>query len=596
MHHKLCYLFACLFFVNALAAQNTCLNASRVEVLPVFFVPQNVAFPDAADQKSRIQQHLLWAQKRFKEMLGNRSTFSIADTGSITYFGKRQDSYYKAQPDRGAAAYLEELLPYIGYTRFNCPYVILVIYIDYNYNFPLAGGRTLNGGINSGGGVIIMSGADLKFSAIFQSTLQHELGHGFSLPHIDSYGYDMNSNASIMSYNLTHQTNFFEPSPTPGILIAEDIRNLSLNNLALPDLEFDSTKDIPAGYNIYPHVPLVGIMDIPGQPPYRITVTTTSGETYGSAAGNLVQNEIKLSYPGMPFAYDQQNMWHSGEVPGWATVTIKFPVTVTLDKVGLHTQHSGIYQKADSVRIDRYNNNNFTRVLERPLPGVDEYIAFAPVTDSVFRFHFKPGTSKMVTIRGIEFFNNNEVVFPPAVPYALRDPQRKLLPSKTALNAPADSSIINAFTTQLSWGGLRSAMYKLQIDTCKDFCQPITETIVTNTSFTYNVPVAGKKYYWRVKGLNNTEQGFGEWSNIRHFVHKAVSVYYFTGNGSYFTASNWQNNAMPPNPVTAGIEVRIISGAGKECLVDKAVTFANGSKLTITANTKLKLGENLVVK
>lgn len=577
-------------------AQTPCLSASRLEVLPVFFVPQGVSFPDYQDQNNRIRQHLLWAQTRYKEMLGQRPTFKIADTGSITYQGTRPDTYYKSFADRGAAAYLEELLPYLGYTRFNCPYIFLVIYIDYTTNFPLAGGRTLNGGINTGGGVIIMSGADLKFSPIFQSTLQHELGHAFSLPHVDSYGYNMNTNASIMSYNPTHQTNFFTPSQTPGILIPEDIRNLSLNELGFPNLDFDSTADIPVSYSIYPGIPLVGIMDIPGQDKYNLIASTNSGETYNSAAGNLIQNEIKLSYPGMPFEYDYQNMWHSAEVQGWASVDIKFPFVVTLDRVGVHTQHSGLYQKADSVRVENFNNNNFVVITELPLPDVDKYFSFPPVTDSVFRFSFKPGVTKMVTIRGIEFFYNNEPVFPPRVPYILRNPQKHLLPSKPNLSTPADSTLLNSFLITLTWNGQRSINYKIQIDTCKDFCFPIINDITNTTNYTFSVPVTNKNYFWRIKGLNTIGQGFGEWSNIWKFTHQSTAVYNFIGNGDYFNSTNWENNNMPPNPIPSGVEVRINSGSLNECVINQIVTFQAGSKLTIVSNSKLRLMHNLVIQ
>lgn len=577
-------------------AQVGCLNASRTEVLPIFFVPQGVAFPDFAEQKNRIEQHLSWSKTRYSQMLGGRSTFNVADTGVITYHAARPDAYYKSFTDGGAAAYMEELIPALGYTRFNCPYVMLVIYIDYTTNFPTGGGRTLNGGINTGGGVIIMSGADLKFSPIFQSTLQHELGHAFSLPHVNSYGYDMYTNASIMSYNPSHQTNFFTPSPTPGILIPEDIRNLSLNDLALPGLGFDSTLDIPAGYNISEGIPLVGIMDIPGQKDYKITVTSNSGEAYGSLAGNLVQNEIKLSYPGMPFAYDQYNMWHSDEVPGWASVVVKFPVIVSLDRIGVHTQHSGIYQKADSIRIERFNNNNYIPVLQQYLPGVDEYISFPTITDSIFRFHFKPGVSKMVTIRGLEFFNRYEPVFPPRVPYILRNPDKNNLPSRPMPGLPLDNASIQSFLVPINWTATNVPFYKMQIDTCKDFCSPLLEIYVGFTSFNYRVPFTGKKYYWRVKGLNNVGQGFGEWSSIRQFYIQPAIVYNFIGNGSYFDASNWENNSMPPNPVPPGSQVNIKSGPSSECILSQPLTFSTGSKLIVETGSKVLLTQNLVIQ
>jgi hypothetical protein len=36
----------------------------------------------------------------------------------------------------------------------------------------------------------------------------------------------------------------------------------------------------------------LGPMDIPGQPPYRSDVTTSSGETYGSRVQNIVAGRL----------------------------------------------------------------------------------------------------------------------------------------------------------------------------------------------------------------------------------------------------------------------------------------------------------------
>ncbi len=91
-----------------------------------------------------------------------------------------------------------------------------------NDGWPAGGGRPFNGGFNTGGGIVIMSSNGLDRAPNFQSTLQHELGHAFGLPHVDVYGYDMQTNMSMMSYNPSHHTNGFEPSATPGRFIPED--------------------------------------------------------------------------------------------------------------------------------------------------------------------------------------------------------------------------------------------------------------------------------------------------------------------------------------------------------------------------------------
>lgn len=91
-------------------------------------------------------------------------------------------------------------------------------------------------------------------------------------------------------------------------------------------------------------------------------------------------------------------------------------------------------------------------------------------------------------------------------------------------------------------------------------------------------------------------QGFGEWSNIRLFRPLLSAVYKFIGNGSYHNATNWENNNTPPNPVSSGIEVTILSSNNSECIIDQPVTFSKGSKLTLGTDCKLRLAQNLFVQ
>ena len=78
----------------------------------------------------------------------------------------------------------------------------------------------------------------------------------------------MKTNPSIMSYNPAHHTNGFDPSPTPGTLIPEDLRGLAKNQRVFPGLRFDPRRDVPAGYHLHPLVKL-GPMELPeaGPPP-----------------------------------------------------------------------------------------------------------------------------------------------------------------------------------------------------------------------------------------------------------------------------------------------------------------------------------------
>ena len=213
---------------------------------------------------------------RYREMLQGRSTFEIADQVPTTYYSTKPRSYYQAQPEGAAPEFVSELLDFFNLNRFNCPYIFLVLFISPEFEFPYAGARPLNGGVDTGAGVVEISSYHMDNRPTFQSTLQHELGHGFGLPHVDVYGYDMNTNVSIMSYNSAQWTNYFEPS-NPGASIPEDIRALALNKLVFDNLVFDPMWDIPSGYLMAKDVVPLGPQDIPNnlligvQTPERLT-------------------------------------------------------------------------------------------------------------------------------------------------------------------------------------------------------------------------------------------------------------------------------------------------------------------------------------
>ena len=267
----------------ALAQTPAPLLRPGIKVLPVFFVPLG-ELPPTDTQMTNLMHYLTWTQQRYRDMLNNRATFDLATTRPIVYRGRETTAFYRSQLDGGAAQYVTELLGFVNYDRFNCPFVFLVMYMSPINEFPAGGGRPLNGGFNTGGGVVILSSYTLDRTPNFQSTLEHELGHSFGLAHVDVYGYSMSTNRSIMSYNLANWTNFFAPSPTPGILIPEDIRGLSANKLAFPTLEF-LPSDVSAGYQIRTAAPL-GPMDIPEQASYQSSQLNSATYRLSSALGS----------------------------------------------------------------------------------------------------------------------------------------------------------------------------------------------------------------------------------------------------------------------------------------------------------------------
>jgi hypothetical protein len=234
---------------------------SRVRVLPVFFVPQDQDDPTPSQRRALIR-HLRWAQARFERLLDGASTFELARKSAEVYRAHYPLAVYRSLKD-DAAQYVSELLAAYGVNRFTCPYVFVVILVNPCEDTPAGGGRPCNGGFNRGSGVLIMSSYGLERATPFQSTLRHELGHSFGLPHVDVYGDSMGRSRSIMSYNVLHHTAGFRPSEHPGGLIPEDVRALAANDRVFANLEFDPKTDAKS-YRLRRAVAL-GPMEIPDE-------------------------------------------------------------------------------------------------------------------------------------------------------------------------------------------------------------------------------------------------------------------------------------------------------------------------------------------
>jgi hypothetical protein len=404
---------AALCVVGTAGAQ-TPFPPEQVDVLPVFLVPQGEPLP-SPQQEADLMAHVLWSRERFHEMLGCRSTFAIAGGSPHVYHGNHTIEYYEQQPEQSAPLWTSELLDHYGHDRFTNPYIFLIIVMNPAANFPVGGGRPCNGGFNTGGGIVIMSSFALDHIPNFQSTLQHELGHAFGLPHVDVYGYDMQTNDSIMSYNPAHHTNGFEPSPTPGILIPEDIRGLAYNDRVLPRLAFDPAADVPPGYDPAPPVWL-GPMTIPRQVDNAVVAATPSGEAYGSSIQNVVHGQIKPSAgPGITF--DPATMWHSAvSESGWVTIRLVFPLPVHVDRWVIHSQHSGAYHAAEHAQILAWIEGKEVVVADQPLETVDAEVVFEAAESDAWTVHLEAGTSQQVVVRGLQFRLGDLEVFPPFIP------------------------------------------------------------------------------------------------------------------------------------------------------------------------------------
>ena len=248
---------------------------ARVQVLPVFFVPKGQQ-PPTESQVDLVTQHLRWAQTRYGELL-RHDTFAIAEQGPKIYFSQHPTSFYRDGIVGSASQFTAELLADLKCNRFNCPYVFLVFVSNDDPTFSRCGARPLNGGFNNGGGIVEMTcdftrpdGFQAEHPAGLQNTVQHELGHAFGLSHPDVYGYSIQTNDSLMSYNPALFTDGFTPKQRLGILIPEDLQRLSLNKRVFAEYRFDPARDVPPGYTMkeavgFPPMAFPGQEAVPGQ-------------------------------------------------------------------------------------------------------------------------------------------------------------------------------------------------------------------------------------------------------------------------------------------------------------------------------------------
>lgn len=391
----------------------------RIAVLPVFLVPLDKK-PPTRDQALRLMRHMKWAQTWFRNGLSGRDTFELAKDVPDVIRLKKPIEFYK-QLDKGQSAchFVSELLDHYGFSRFKCPYIFCLVVVNPSERWPIGGGRPINGGVNRGGGMLQISSFALDQIPNIQSTLRHEIAHACGLPHVEAYGCDMKTNPSVMAYNTSHRTNGFNEAKHPASLIPEDIRVLALNTRVFPKLKFDVAKDLPSEYRLFPQVPLIGPMKLPGHPDFDPILTTPSGEDNGSKVTFINREILPSTGPGVTFR--ARYMWASTKQPNRKVVlNLSFPAEIPLSSVMLHSQHSGKYNKAESVVIEARATEGFQLVESQRVEQADERVVFSQTTAQDWRFTFTTGPSQKICLRGIQYFLDETQVFPPWVPYRWR--------------------------------------------------------------------------------------------------------------------------------------------------------------------------------
>jgi len=362
-------------------------------------------------------RHVKWAQTWFRSNLSGRDTFELAKEIPDVVRLKQPIEFYK-QLDKGMSAchFVSELLDHYRVSRFKCPYIFYLVVMNPNERWPIGGGRSINGGINRGGGMLEISSFALDRIPNIQSTLRHEIAHACGLPHVEVYGYEMKTSQSVMAYNPTHKTNGFQEASNPARFIPEDLRALALNSRVFPKLRFDVAKDLPSGYRLFSQVRSIGPMNLPRHPDFDPIMTTPSGEDTGSRVAHLNRGIVPSAGPGITFR--GRFMWSSKKQPNRKVVlNLSFPGKIPMTAIMLHSQHSGKHNKPESILIEAKTSEDFEHVASQPVEQADERISFPRTTAQDWRFTFTADSTQKICLRGLQYFSDETQVFPPWVPY-----------------------------------------------------------------------------------------------------------------------------------------------------------------------------------
>jgi hypothetical protein len=131
---------------------------------------------------------------------------------------------------------LKEILELRGSNRYIEPSVFVFILVNPNMQLYRphwgGGGRSFNGGVNGGGGIVVLEYRRLRYG--FYSTLVHELGHAFGLTHVNCSGQSMSESESIMSYNPRHRSRGSGVAINPGSLTNTERAKLLLSPRIFP--------------------------------------------------------------------------------------------------------------------------------------------------------------------------------------------------------------------------------------------------------------------------------------------------------------------------------------------------------------------------
>lgn len=437
---------------------------TRLRVKPIVFYPQRVAHDPkwVGDWLFRV----VAARKKYHQILKKRDTFELDPQvlevdGSLSIPEYLALTHHQGEPvlsrppghvqPNGILSIAAEVMQhgfFAAYSRYTLPYCLPILVVDPQKQWTLTGGHNLNGGVNRGCGIAIIS-SKYDGEQKLQSTLLHELGHAFGLPHsweriwIKGYAmdvgvyecfYDRWRSPSVMSYNQQNWSNAMEAKDTPGAFIADDIDTLCFNRLAFPALFFDSKVDFThPNRDVAADCPAHDKVRRLAEDPWDMSVMQPTSLVWffshsGSADGTHPQqlNDSTRRYiagnsAAEPWDQIKQYAWLSKKAAAgsWATLEMTFPIPVTLDRIIVYSGHSGNKHRAEHIQVKvKAANGAFKTVSMAVSAPADATMTFAPATARVWQLRLRAGASGQVAVRGVRHFRGAREWFPPEGPIA----------------------------------------------------------------------------------------------------------------------------------------------------------------------------------